>query len=506
MAKPRTTKTLGPLHFEDLEPHRFEDLIRELAYDYKDWQSIEATGRSGSDEGWDIRAYERTLPPDLETDAESEEPETPTHLMDGNAWMIQAKREKSLGPSDVKRIVSEVDNENPPHGYILAAPANFSKKSYDTFRSELRAKGVREFYVWGRAELEDMLYMPKNDRVLFAFFGISLSSKRRSRTTEVRAAIAVKNKLYRALGQGDHLYKEVLIRDLADTYYPYHTQYPDFAKYRRWRQLTASSHHPIGLWFHVHRYYAYVDLARKEWDFTPAVDLCDDEHNLRQSEEERQKFQEKQWPVLEAWEFLPKARQAMLTVDGLLPYSNIATVDEKGDVLYECPHIFVDFGPRGPFDGWWQALEIGGQTVHLTEKFKRITVFPKTFTIEPPHTATSSISVDQQTVKEFGEYKDLGVLFAIDKKYKKLKARDVVSVKDAAPKSGQELILQITYIGRAKVSDYLSEVKESWKHRAVINTQVGRDVADDETVTYVEYKRYYKRPKDDDHPTVIVPE
>lgn len=45
--------------FHDLEPHRFEDLVRQLAYDFKDWRSIEAIGRSGSDEGIDIRAWER---------------------------------------------------------------------------------------------------------------------------------------------------------------------------------------------------------------------------------------------------------------------------------------------------------------------------------------------------------------------------------------------------------------------------------------------------------------
>ena len=49
-------RTFAPIHFEDLDPHRFEDLIRELIYDFRDWQSIEATGRSGSDAGFDIRA------------------------------------------------------------------------------------------------------------------------------------------------------------------------------------------------------------------------------------------------------------------------------------------------------------------------------------------------------------------------------------------------------------------------------------------------------------------
>ena len=57
----RVTKTINPLHFEDLEPHRFEDLIRQLIYDFRKWYSIEALGRSGSDEGMDVRAIERVV-------------------------------------------------------------------------------------------------------------------------------------------------------------------------------------------------------------------------------------------------------------------------------------------------------------------------------------------------------------------------------------------------------------------------------------------------------------
>jgi hypothetical protein len=56
---PKISRTYGQIHFEDLDPHRFEDLVRQLAYDFKDWQTIEGTGRSGSDDGIDIRAFER---------------------------------------------------------------------------------------------------------------------------------------------------------------------------------------------------------------------------------------------------------------------------------------------------------------------------------------------------------------------------------------------------------------------------------------------------------------
>jgi hypothetical protein len=51
MHKPNITRTYGVIHFEDLAPERFEDLIRELVYDFRDWQSIEATGKGGGDDG-----------------------------------------------------------------------------------------------------------------------------------------------------------------------------------------------------------------------------------------------------------------------------------------------------------------------------------------------------------------------------------------------------------------------------------------------------------------------
>jgi Restriction endonuclease len=505
MPNPATTKTLGPLHFEDLEPHRFEDLVRDLAYDYRDWQKIEATGRSGSDQGWDIRAFEKASKPDsVHFDSEETEAEERDESLEGNAWMIQVKRERSLGPADVKRIVSEVDGSNPPHGYVLAAPTNFSKKSYDVFRAELRDKGVSEFYLWGRPELEDMLYMPKNDRILFAFFGISLTSRRRSRTTEVRAAITVKNKLYRAIGSGRQLHQEVLIRDLADTHYPDRTQYPDFVTHRRWRLLTATGHHPLGLILDTGRYYAYIDHASKEWDFTAAINLYDVEHD-RYDDEDQRRFRERQQAVLEAWEFLPMARQGMCVVQSLLRYTDIATVDDKGDALYAHPHIFVEYGNRGPYAGVWETLETGQQKILLDETYKQIKVFPKSFAVEPPQTPKTRITVDAQTVRDFEDYKDVGVLFAIDKRYKDLKPHDVVTINDVK-KFAQAATVQIKYAGQATVSEYLREARDAWKLRTAMTAQIGIDVMDDHVIHYLEYKRYHKRLSETEAPAIIEPE
>jgi hypothetical protein len=122
--KPIVTRTFAPIHFEDLDPHRFEDLIRGLIYDFRDWQNIEATGRAGSDDGFDIRAFER-LPPQEQPEDQEESVEA-RHPMDGPRWMIQGKREKTLTPSDVKKILADVDANDPPYGYILAASARMT--------------------------------------------------------------------------------------------------------------------------------------------------------------------------------------------------------------------------------------------------------------------------------------------------------------------------------------------------------------------------------------------
>ena len=309
----KVTRTFGPIHFEDLDPHRFEDLIRELTYDYKDWQSIEATGRSGADAGFDIRAYERvSTGQTVATDPEdAEEP----HPMAGNRWMIQCKREKEIGPKKLLTILDDVDQSDPPYGYILAAATNFSKQSYDAFRTKLIQKGVMEFYLWGKAELEDMLHQPKNDRILFTFFGISLVTRRRSRSTEIRFAVNNKNKLFRTLGE-EIGHSSVLLRDANDEHYPYKGHYKDFDKRPRWKEYTAEEYHPHGLVLNISKYFAYIDVEAKEFDFTEAASLLITGntslhfHDAAAMEEGRRE-QDQRERVEDYWDHLPNRNKAV---------------------------------------------------------------------------------------------------------------------------------------------------------------------------------------------------
>jgi hypothetical protein len=97
-------------------------------------------------------------------------------------FQIQCKREKPITPKRISEYLEEMipSGATVPHGVILAAPCDFSKKARDSFKDVLRRRGVREFYLWGKGDIEDLLYRPQNDHLLYAYFGISLQGERPS--------------------------------------------------------------------------------------------------------------------------------------------------------------------------------------------------------------------------------------------------------------------------------------------------------------------------------------
>jgi len=489
MIKNKITRTYGPIHFEDLDPHRFEDLIRELIYDYKDWLTIEATGRAGNDKGFDIRAYEKTYKtPVLESEDENLEE---IYQMAGNLWMIQCKREKEIGPKRVKKILLDIDSKNPPYGYILAAPVNFSKQSYDVFREELQKKGVMEFYLWGKAELENMLHLPKNDRILFTFFGFSLVSKRRSRATEIRQVVTNKNKLYRILGDGiEFRNNSVLFRDLKDTKYPYKNEYKDFKERPRWFEYKIVAHHPLGLIVNTHRFFAYVDTEKKEYDFTDTINLISRESD---SQEERVKHQEIREIVEDYWDHLPRRNQATFIRNGLVRYDEMLVIDDKGDELHKFPHIFIDFDSyTGPFAGFYECLEKRNNSQLSTKGYKRVKKFPTSFSVPvigKIHDKNCITLNDQEfsMVKRGDE--NFYALYDVDGRYNFLSPRDFVKIENQDQNNNSfKYYLQITHVESMKVKDYLRLNPES---KFMIEKQLGKKPSPEETLNIHEFKITY---------------
>jgi hypothetical protein len=80
------------------------------------------------------------------------------------------------------------------YGIMFAAACDFSKAALDAFREKIRTVGVTEAHLWGKGEIEDMLFQPKNDYLRFAYFGISLQVRRHSLRTDVRARVATKRR------------------------------------------------------------------------------------------------------------------------------------------------------------------------------------------------------------------------------------------------------------------------------------------------------------------------
>jgi restriction endonuclease len=490
MVKVHATRTFAPLQFEALEPHRFEDLVRDLVYDYRDWQSIEATGRSGSDEGYDIRAFERRLdaPADYDSDSERDNPVT----VEGNRWMIQCKREKELGPGRIKAIIADaVQVSDPPYGYILAAPANFSKKAYDAFRVSLSERGVQEFHLFGRAELEDMLYMPKNDRILFAFFGVSLTSKKRTRVTEIRAAVNNKNKLWSILGGGDHFdlftQAHVLIRDINDTHYPRKDECPDFDRLPRWKEYIACEFYADGLRFHIREHFAYINREKKEWDCIPVIDLLHRESEA--DRDDRQSLLELRRRVTDFWEHLPRTNQAKLIVDGIVLYERFAFIDKVGDPLFRFPHLYVEYSPHGPFDGHWKFLQPNRHTFVRLEEYTRVEIFPADF---PNLTRgmvyrDKSIWMGPQDLARL-QHDSRSVFLDGANEYAFLKPRDVIQVASRGTKQ-EPAFAALTHRFECSVSEfYEQDPHPLWE----LQQRLGREPDPAEIVHVLELKIVYE--------------
>ena len=375
------TKTINPLHFEDLEPHRFEDLVRQLIYDFKQWQSLEATGRQGSDDGFDARARER-VKDEQDVDEDDENEEKVKEVLEEKVWLIQCKREKQITPKKIADYVSEIAKQATGlYGVIFVAACDFSKKTRDVFLQELRNSGIQEAHLWGKAELEDMLFQPKNDHLLFAYFGISLQIRKRSLKTHIRSKLSMKRKLFRVFGEDrGRLYKPVLIRDANDQAYPFEENVEDFKKFPKWKDYELIGYYYDGICILAKSYFAYIDDDRKKWDFYEKLDTGMT-GQLRRNGKQQVSGDDRDL----AWHFwyykIDEKNRANFNTVYFISFEKIIDVDEKGDEYYECPHLYVPFqGHFGPFESkfYRQYVETLGysSSMYSTKELKRIKYFP----------------------------------------------------------------------------------------------------------------------------------
>lgn len=363
------TRTTNPLPLHDLEPHRFEDLVRQLAYDFRDWQKLEATGRAGSDDGFDARGLERMPAGEsavaLEESTDSiDEMEPATRL-----WLIQCKREKAIGPKKIRTYVEGLPPEEPIHGVLFAAACDFSKATRDAFEAACRDKGYAEIYLWGKAEIEDSLFQPKNDHLLFAYFGISLRLRKRSLQTSLRAMAATKKTLRRVF-QSSHA---IVFRGVE-------SEYPKLPGDEKptwivvWNSDIELAHD--GLRINFRAYQAYVSNDGDKWDAANAFGLQRSTfHDGRWGEPDRHPQASE---VDTFWYGLDEKNKSWMHINGRMPYERVLAIDEVGDELFSGPIIYVDSQDRWLFDGTYAYIQPNSSFAEAVpcEAHTRIEVFP----------------------------------------------------------------------------------------------------------------------------------
>lgn len=339
----RTTRTLNPLPFEHLEPKRFEDLIRQLAYDFRNWEKLEPTGRAGSDDGFDARGWEIVGERyDAEADGDEHddvagEPATQTQI-----WLIQCKRETEIGPKKLAGYLAGIEKSagGPLYGIIFAAPCDFSKQARDTLIAWCAKNAISEWVLWGKADIEDLLYQPKNDHLLFAYFGISLQIRKRSVGVEIRRQIAIKRKLKRVLeGRGVNL--SVLLRDPTDERYPYIDKtVPAEKRNHRWLVRTEMGRSHQGLKIMLACYFAWVSDDGASWDMANQYNdgLLNEFDDPWSGQSRTCALRDE---IFDFWQKLPEQNRRRITLYAILPFEKIIDIDEIGDDLTRHVHIYV---------------------------------------------------------------------------------------------------------------------------------------------------------------------
>ena len=267
-----TTRSIGPLHFEDLEPKRFEDLVRQLAYEFRAWRKLEATGRSGSDDGFDARGLEIVAGDGGAVETEDEDSDNQGEIVTTDRlWLIQCKRERRIGPTGLVKYLGEIRLQpgEALHGLVFAAACDFSKKAHDQFNEKCRAVGLQECYLWGKAAIEDLLFQPKNDHLLFAYFGFSLSIRQRTLQAPLRRDIATKKRVKAVIERSTN--RMIAIRNASEDIYPKVPPQTERFADRHWRICPYKEINHKGLVVEFAAHLAFLD--GESWDAADALGL-----------------------------------------------------------------------------------------------------------------------------------------------------------------------------------------------------------------------------------------
>jgi hypothetical protein len=349
----------APLPLESLGAKRFGDLVRQLAYGFRTWKSLEPEMDPA-----DLAAVE-VIGDGIES----------TTLE--RSWRIRARAQKSVTPKAIRQLVRDTvpDPARAPHGLVVATTANVSRVSIEAFHDEAAKVRLREAHLWSRPRIEELLLRPENDAVLFAYFGLSLRLRRRSRLEELRHLVSIKERLVAAFGEPglpkDIGHHDVVLRSTYDQAFP--APPPETGTRRSWQFARTFSllHDRLGVeledWIGVRR-------ADGTWDIDEATAFARENPRGLVNDDPAGERRSRERALLERAS--PETERVRVIGVGWIPLDRIVLLDRVGTPGDPAAHVFCDFGSEnGPFTSFSRIAYSGGWPMHLDDDKRERLIF-----------------------------------------------------------------------------------------------------------------------------------
>lgn len=151
------TRTTNNLHFEDLDWHRFEQLVYEILYREKEWKYLDPIGLKGSDGGVDILGVDK----------------------EGVSWYVQCKNQETISKSNVKEIADKISinykiEDKSVLLIVIACEVSSNTRNY--IKAYSKEKGFKDNDIWTGIRIQTMLYDDYRE-LLSRYFGIETDNK-----------------------------------------------------------------------------------------------------------------------------------------------------------------------------------------------------------------------------------------------------------------------------------------------------------------------------------------
>jgi hypothetical protein len=326
---PRPSRTINRLHFDDLDPKRFEDLCLAIVFQIRPWADLRHYGRSGGDGGVDILAKER--------------------VADGveRSWWIQCRRYSRAPKAVLQEAIDDALSQatESPDVLLVIVACDVSRTAHESFLRLASERGIKTPLLWTASVLEARLHGERRD-LLFSYFGISEVAEARAREASITRDFNIKKRLRKELLAEPKTvnwekarkhppdmfeYSELIIHSVDDSSYP-----------------NVDENSPgISGWFKL-----------EVWDFY---------HNGLEcivSVERGAMDADGHWEVLDHDQPFDATRLTEIRMFrvGRIPYRDIVECDVVGDEYYPFPHLYCRFANGGePYEGFRFLLISDGE-------------------------------------------------------------------------------------------------------------------------------------------------